>query len=446
MKKILILIVVCCVGFSGSSQDPTAQIDTLLNAYSRLHKFNGSALVSRNGVILVNKGYGYRNATTKALNDSQTIFQIGSVTKQFTTAIILKLQDENKINLQDKISKYFPQYAKGDSITVEQLMLHTSGIFSYTEDSDFMTKEVSNPANKEKMMALFKDKPLKFSPGTDWQYSNSAYVLLGYIIESVTGKPYEQVVRDYIFTPLKMTHSGFDFAQLRSNEKAKGYFLLNDKDSVASPLVDSSVSYAAGAIYSTTGDLHRWHKALQAYVILSRDQQQKAYTPGKNKYGYGWTIDTIEGKRVVAHGGAIHGFTSHFSRIPEDDLCVVLISNSSSSALNDITKRIYAILYKKPYEIPKARIAITLPEEKLREYIGTYEINPGLKLQISVKEGQLIAEPTGQPVAILYAEKEDYFFVTQPEVQLLFKRNDKQEIEAFVLFQGGREVTCKKIN
>src|SRR6187397_28117 len=385
MKKIFFLLSLLWIGYFSFAQQGD-KLDTLMSAYAKLHKFNGSVLVAKNGVVLLNKGYGYRNATDKVANNEQTIFQLGSVTKQFTSAVILKLQEEKKLSVSDKVSNYFPGYPKGDSITIEHLLTHTSGIYNYTNDANFMSNEVTKPANREKIMALFKDKPFDFSPGTSWNYSNSGYSLLGYIIEAVTKKPYEQAVRKYIFTPLGMTHSGFDFTHLKSKEKATGYFKLNDKENVPAPIVDSTVSYSAGAIYSTTSDLYLWHKALEQNKVLSKEQQEKAYTPVKNRYGYGWSIDSVEGKRRVSHGGGIHGFVTNISRVPEDDICIVLLSNTSDAAISAITKSIFAILYGKEYELPKERIAIKLPEEKLKEYEGEYEIREGLHVIISLKD------------------------------------------------------------
>jgi CubicO group peptidase (beta-lactamase class C family) len=445
MKKIFILAIALCIFQVSFSQEISGKLDTLITAYAKLHKFNGSVLVAQHGVILVNKGYGYRNANDKSLNDEQTIFQLGSITKQFTSAIVLKLQEEKKLNVSDKLSKYFPQYPKGDSITIEQLLLHISGIYNYTNDGNFMTNEVTKSASREKMMALFKDKPLDFSPGTQWSYSNSGYSLLGYIIEEVTKGSYYEAVRKYIFTPLQMTHSGFDFTHLKSTEKAIGYFKLDDKESIAAPIVDSSVSFSAGAIYSTTGDLYRWHTSLQHNIILSKAQQEKAYTPFKNKYGYGWVIDSLDRKRRVSHSGGIHGFTTNIARIPEDDVCIVLLSNASDVTLQDITTGIFAILYKKEYELPKERTIIKLPEETLKKYEGEYEINKGLHVIITVKDGELIAAPTGQPTGILHAEKEDFFFLKAPDIQIEFTRNDKKEIDGFILYQGGAKIPCKKI-
>lgn len=445
MKKVLFLLVTLYIVHYSYAQKAAAKIDSILNTYQSLYKFNGSVLVTKGGTVLINKGYGYRNAADKVLNDEQTIFQLGSITKQFTAAIILKLEEEKKLSVKDKLSKYFPTYPKGDSITIENLLVHTSGIYNYTNDNNFMANEVTKPASREKIMALFKDKPLDFSPGTGWNYSNSGYSLLGYIIEIATKKPYEQVVRNYIFQPLQMTNSGFDFTHLKTKQKATGYFILNDKDSVEAAIVDSTVSYSAGAIYSTTSDLYKWHQALENYSILTKAQQEKAYSPVKNKYGYGWGIDSIEGKRKVGHGGGIHGFVTNISRVPEDDICIVLLSNASDNSLQEITNSIFSVLYSKPYELPKKRVTIALSEEKLKEYVGEYQIKPDLQVIISIKDGLLLASPTGQNPDFLYAEKDDFFFVKSEDIQIEFKRNEKKEVDSFILHQNGAKIPCKKI-
>ncbi len=443
MKKLFLLVTVLCLGHLIFGQGD--KLDTLLSTYAKLNKFNGSALVAKNGVILLNKGYGYRDAASKTPNDEQTIFQLGSITKQFTSAVILKLQEEKKLSVSDKLSKYFPGYPKGDSITIRQLLTHTSGVFNYTNDGEFMKNEMTKPATREKMLALFKDKPLDFSPGTKWNYSNSGYLLLGYIIEDLTKKTYQQAVRKYIFTPLQMTHSGFDFTDLKSSKKATGYFNLDEKESTVAPIVDSSVSFSAGAIYSTTGDLYVWHEALQKNMILSKEQQEMAYTPVKNNYGYGWGVDSIDGKRRVSHGGGIPGFVTNISRVPQDDICIILLSNASNPTLQDITGNIYAVLYGKPYEIPKEKTSVTLPLEKLKEYEGEYEINKDLHVIISVKDGELIAAPTGQPTSVLLAEREDFFFLRSPDIQIDFTRDDKKIVNGFILHQNGNNIKCNKI-
>ncbi len=445
MKKILIGIAVLFIQHACSAQNDAAQIDTLLNTYNKLRKFNGSALVAKNGTILLNKGYGYRNAGARVLNDEHSIFQLGSVTKQFTSAVILKLQAENKLSVSDKLSKYFPEYPKGDSITIKELLTHTSGIYNYTNDENFMKNEITKAKTRQQMMALFENKPLDFSPGTSWSYSNSGYSMLGYIIEKVTNISYEQAVRNYIFSPLKMAHSGFDFTNLKSPDKTVGYYVLNAHDTVGAPIVDSTISFSAGAIYSTTGDLYKWSQALQNNTVLSASQQNEAYTPVKNNYGYGWGIDSIDGKRRLSHSGGIPGYITILSRVPADEVTIILLSNASNESVGKISNDIYAILYHKKYELPRERKAVSLDEPTMKQYEGEYEIRPGLTVKINAKDSVLIAIPTGQTPKTLFAEKKDSFFEKEEDVQLEFTRNDANQVDGFVFHQSGKEMKCKKI-
>lgn len=445
MKKNLILIVVLLVQHCCFAQNDADRIDTLLNAYNKLSQFNGSALVAKNGAILLDKGYGYRDAATGVLNDEHSIFQLGSVTKQFTSAVILKLQADHQLSVSDKLSKYFPDYPKGDSITIKELLTHTSGIYNYTNDGDFMKNEITKPKTREQMMALFENKPLDFSPGTSWSYSNSGYSMLGYIIEKVTKTSYEEAVHHYIFSPLKMTHSGFDFTDLKNPDKTIGYFVLNARDTAKAPIVDSSISFSAGAIYSTTGDLYKWSQALENNTILTASEQNEAYTPVKNNYGYGWGIDSIDGKRRLAHSGGIPGYITIILRVPADDVTIILLSNASNQTIGKMSNDIYAILYNKKYDIPTERKAISLDEQTMKQYDGEYEIRPDLMVTIVAKDSVLIATPTGQSAKTLYAEKKDFFFEKEEDIQLNFTRNDKNEIDGFVFHQSGQEIKCKKI-
>lgn len=443
MKKILLLLVAFSTIHFSFAQD-IAKLDELLDAYTRLEKFNGSALVAYKGKIVLQKGYGLRNAADSSKNDANSIFQIGSITKQFTAAVIMNLHEQKMLNIQDKLSKYFPDYPKGDSITIEQLMTHTSGIYSYTNDGEFMSKNIDKPLSRQQMMALFKDKPLDFSPGTQWSYSNSGYVLLGYIIEDVAKTPYEIAVRRYIFRKAKMKQSGFNFTHLQSPNKTIGYFKLRKDGNTPAPIVDSSVSYSAGSIYSTTVDLYNWHLAVQGNKVMSSSSKQRAQTPVKNKYGYGWVIDSVAGKRSVGHSGGIHGFTSNMVSIPDDNTCVILLSNTGSPNLDKMTHSLFAILYELPYELPKERTAIQILEDVLKQYTGTYDLSPELVVNISLEDGKLMGKPEGQEALQLHPEKEDLFFIKEIDAQIRFSRNEKKEVVEMILIQGGREMTGKK--
>ena len=203
------------------------------------------------------------------------------------------------------------------------------------------------------MMSLFENKELGFDPGTKFEYSNSNYILLGYIIEKLTGKKYEQVVRDNILMPAGMVHSGFDYVHLQSTNKATGYYSIHDDDFDLAPVSDSTVTFAAGALYSTAGDMYKWHKALLSYSLLPKEWQEKAFTPFKGNYGYGWMISTHDSKRHIGHTGGVPGFYTYEMRIPEDDVCVLLFQNCQMPAIdnNTICKSIISCMYDANYGV-----------------------------------------------------------------------------------------------
>jgi len=443
MKRLVVSLWAILIAFAALSQTIPEKLDTLLVAYAKHNSFNGSVLVARKGTIYLQKGYGYKNVKANTWNDDHTIFQIGSITKQFTSAIILQLQEKNKLSLQDKLSKYIPDYPRGNEITIENLLTHTSGIYNYTNDRAFMEKETTRPISRDSLIARFKNKPLDFTPGEKFSYSNSGYILLGYIIEKVTGKSYFQAVRAHIFQPLQMEHSGFDFAGLNNPDKATGY--ISPASYLPADIVDSSVSFAAGAIYTTVGDLYKWDRALYTGRIISQASLQKAFTPYKSKYGYGWGIDSADGKKVVEHGGGIPGFVSFIRRVPEEETCIILFSNRSSPALAKIATDINALLNGKEVELPKARKEITLDTAVLRQYLGEYELAPGFIITITLENGKLVSQATGQGKAELLPEKDDFFFLKIVDAQIAFIKGADGKIEKMVLYQNGRQIPGKKI-
>ncbi|HTE12926.1 MAG TPA: serine hydrolase [Chitinophagaceae bacterium] len=445
MKKIYFLLFIVISSLSLGAQRAIQQLDELVAAYAKNEKFNGTVLVAQKGKILLQKGYGYKNAAKKEMNDGNTIFQIGSITKQFTSAVILHLQEKKKLSIHDKLSKYFPALAFADSVTIENLLSHTSGIYNYTNNGDFMKTEAVKPASQEKMLALFKDKPLEFQPGSKYSYSNSGYMLLGYIIEKVTGKPYEQEMHEAIFTPLHMDHSGFNFTSLQSPDKATGYFSLSQTAAVPASIVDSSASFAAGAIYTTVGDLYKWDRSLYTEKIISRASLKNAYTVRKGKYGLGWSIDSAYGQQVYRHGGGIFGFTTFIGRSPEEDICIILFDNKGDGSLEQIAEGMNAILHNKPYDLPKERIAITVDTTILRQYAGEYELAPNFILAVSLENGQLMIQATGQGKSAVYAEKENLFFSKIVDAQIEFTKDADGKTDKLILHQNGRHTPAKKI-
>ncbi|MEO5682084.1 MAG: serine hydrolase [Chitinophagaceae bacterium] len=445
MKKILIGLFTLVATLSLSAQEAVAKLDELVTSYAQNEKFNGTVLVAQKGTILLQKGYGYKNAARKEINDGNTIFQIGSITKQFTAAVVLRLQQEKKLSIRDRLSKYFPTLPFADSVTIEHLLSHTSGIYNYTNNGDFMKTEAVKPASQEKIFSLFKNKPLEFTPGSKFNYSNSGYMLLGYIIEKITGKPYEKVVHEMIFGPLQMNHSGFNFVALSSPDKATGYFALNKTSNTPATVVDSSASFAAGAIYTTVGDLYKWDRALYTEKIISRASLKDAYTARKSKYGFGWGIDSAFGKPVYKHGGGIFGFSTHILRDPEEDICIIIFDNKGDGGLEKITDGINAILHNQPYDIPKEKIAVTIDSVVLQQYAGDYELAPNFILSVTLEAGKLMVQATGQGKSEVYAETENLFFSKVVDAKIEFTKDATGKTDKLILHQNGRNMPAKKI-
>jgi len=425
------------------SQDSTQyKIDELLNAYQQLGKFNGSALVASKGRILLEKGYGFKNFRDKTFNDPNTVFQIASVTKQFTAVMILKLVELRKLELTDKLNKFYPEFPKGDSITIENLLTHTSGIADHFDDGNIIP---SSPVSQEMIQATVKKYGLDFSPGSDWKYSNKGYQLLGFIIQKVTGMTYFEAVRKYIFNPLKMNNSGFDFSDLVSSEKATGYWSFPENAMVKSAdIIDSSASFAAGSVYSTVGDLYKWHQGLQNNKIIPGTLLEKAYTPGKNNYGFGLIIDSLYNKRVISRSGDIFGFKSDIERVPADDVCIVLLTNVEDPNIVFISKKILAVIYHEPYDLPAKNKIIVAPDI-LKQYTGSYEIRPGQVVELTLENGRLMA--TTDQKQELYAQERNDFIADDGthQIEIRFETNPAGQITDLYFNMNGQKITCKKI-
>lgn len=420
-------------------------LDSIVQVYFKQNKFNGSVLVAQKGQVLLQQGYGYKDVARKTKADANSLYQYGSVTKQFTSALIMYLQEKGKLSIRDKLSKYFPDLPFADSVTIYHLLTHTSGIYNYTQNGEFMKNDAVKPATEEKILALFRNHPLEFSPGTKFNYSNSGYMLLGYIIEKASGLPYEKLARQVILQPLGMKTAGFDFAHNTSADRTTGYNMIDGDKADQANIVDSSVSYAAGALYGSVKDLYAWHQALEKGALLSAASWKQVYTPFLSKYGFGWDIDSVYGRPVVQHNGGIFGYTSVIKRFPQDDVVVIALSNNSSPRVGDMADNLAAAVFNQPLHLPKEKIAVKLPEEKLKPLVGEYELMRGFVVAIRLENGVLTAQPTGQKAEELLAENEDNFFIRNEDISLSFEKDNTGAVTGFTLHQGGREMKAKKV-
>lgn len=443
MKKLTSCLFLLLFAIAAGSQTVAQKADELLKAYADQYKFHGAVLIAKGNAILLNKGYGFSNFGEKKENTEASIFQIGSITKQFTAALILKLQEEGKLSVNDKLSKYFPQFPNGDKITIHHLLTHTSGIYNYTNNAQAMQNVGTKPVDQATMFSLFEGKPLDFEPGSKYSYSNSGYVLLGYIIEKVTGKSWEASVRESILAPLKMHNTGFDYAGLKNAAKTTGYFSLSEVGAIPAPIIDSTFSYAAGSVYTTTTDLLKWQRAIAKGTLLKKESWKKAMTPVKEGYGYGLVMDSLYGQKRVHHGGSIYGYMSYAVLFPEQDYTMIVLSNASNN-VGRLTNDLAAILYNKPYTIPVANKEIKLDDAVLQQFVGEYQLAPNFSINFTLKEAYLYGQATGQPPFQLFAKSDKRFFLKAIEAEVEFIKNAEGKVTEMILYQNGREIKGQK--
>ena len=256
IKLIALFVAFQFSSFSTFAQNKAQQIEQLLSKYNEYGQFNGSALVAENGKVIFKKGFGSANMEWNILNQPDTKFRLGSISKQFTALLIVKLAEEGKIKLDVPITTYLPDYPKenGSKITIHHLLTHTSGIPNYTNAPNFLKDKARDPYTPEAFAKTFSSLPLDFAPGEKFNYSNSGYFLLGCIIEKITGKTYEQNLQETIFTPLKMVNTGYDHSEVVLKNRAAGYE-KEGKKIVNASYIDMSMPYAAGSLYSTVEEL-----------------------------------------------------------------------------------------------------------------------------------------------------------------------------------------------
>jgi CubicO group peptidase (beta-lactamase class C family) len=429
---------------SARAQETVSKFDEYLSAAAK-QGFTGSALVAKDGKVIFSKGYGMANDEWDIPNTPQTKFRLGSITKQFTAASILLLQERGKLSVQDPVCKFFDNCPDAwKEITIHHLLTHTSGVPNFTSFPDYM-KTMMIPVTMESLVARFKDKPLDFKPGERMSYSNSGYVVLGHIIEKVAGESYESFLQKNVFGPLKMSNTGYDRHDTILKNRATGYSLRDGKR-VNSVYIDMAIPHAAGALYSTVEDLFAWNEALFSDKLLSAKSREAMMTVDKNNYAYGLFINQQHNRKMISHGGGINGFSTVLARFPEEKITVVILRNADYGDPNPsrVGQDLAAIVFGEKYEIPRERVAIKIDPKILDAYIGQYELAPNFILTMTREGDSLMTQATGQPKFELFPESETKFFLKPIDAQVTFVKDDKGVVTHLILHQGG-DRTAKKI-
>ncbi len=394
-----------------------------MTAQNLVKGFNGTVLVMQKNKLVLRKAYGLADREWNIPNTPETHFEIGSATKQFTAASILQLIEQGKLNLDDKLSKFLPNFPKGDSVTIHMLLNHTSGIASYTSQPQFINlATLSWP--KDSIIAFISSKPYMFSPGTRFQYNNSGYFLLGCLIEKISGLSYNDYLRKNIFDKLGMSQSGLNKVDSILPMRARGYSMIGKKI-VNADAISMAWPFSAGALFSTVDDLYKWDRALYGTTILSEASKQKMFSPGKNNYGFRIIIDSLGDHPRIWHNGSIPGFLSNISRYVNDDVCVIVLANTSVIQNNTlpitdgIAEGLAGILFNMSVETPYEHKEITIDPALLDKFVGKY--NAGLTIEVIKKDNKLYRHRPGSADIELKPESNTkFFYANDSDIQLEF--------------------------
>jgi CubicO group peptidase (beta-lactamase class C family) len=415
-----------------------AEFDRIIPSEFKAGEPGGVALVARKGRVIYKKAFGMANVELGVPMKDEMVFNIGSMTKQFTAVAVLQLTEQGKLSLRDEVTKYLPDYpAGGQQITVENLLTHTAGIPASDPEAMTRLQGEKRLVSLKEIIATFKGRPLDFAPGTKWSYSNNGYMLLGAIIEKVSGVSYPEYLEKNLFKPAGMaeTHFGDDYKLVKNRaasyvySRAESQFLNAANDKV-------ETAYSAGAIQSTAEDLFKWNQAILSNKLIKKESLERAQTEYKlpsgkgTNYGYGWFIGNIQGSPIVEHGGNMGGFMCHAIYLPREDVFVVVLYNfrAANRLPEFLAGDLAALAIDKPFNIRE----VTLDEGLLKTYVGVYE-EEGVERLVTVEGGKLYYQRVGANKLIMRPYAKDKFFFDNVAVVAEFKRDVSNNIVSLSL-------------
>ena len=427
---------------AAPSADYGRNAEGVIKAYVDPDVFSGAVLVAKDGKPIFRKAFGMADREWDVANTPETRFRLGSITKQFTATAILQLAEQGKLSVDDPISKYYPDApAAWAPITLKHLLTHTSGIPSYTAIPGFFAQQARLDKTPDEIIALTRDKPLDFPPGSKYAYDNTGYILLGYVVEKVSGQPYAAYLQDHVFTPLGMKDTGYDVSDTILPRRASGYSVAGGKARNAAFLA-MSLPYAAGSLYSTVDDLLIWDQALHAGKAIKPASVAAMFTDYGFKYGFGQSIRVDnKGRRVWGHNGGINGFSTQLNHLPDDGLTVIVLANIEQAPVGRISQSLIET-YFDPVSTAGAGVKPTSAE--LDRFVGRYELSPVFAIAVSRDGEHLFAQGTNMPKLELFREAGRTYFVTAAPLSLTFPEGD-HATEVRVR-QGASETVAKRVD
>jgi CubicO group peptidase (beta-lactamase class C family) len=410
------------------AQVPAERMQQVVQPYSDAQMFMGNVLVAKEGKAVFSKSYGMADLEWSVPNSPTTRFNIASMTKQFTAASILLLEDHGKLKTDDLVKKYLPDApASWNKITIYHLLTHTSGI-----PDDAAKYE---PGTPDKL--VFNDRPLSFQPGEQWAYTNLGYIVLGYLIERISGHTYEEFVQENIFKPLGMNDSGLMSFVTVIPRRASGYWPgSNGIENADRP--DARIGFSAGSLYSTSEDLLRWEEGLFGGRLLSPESLRKMTTPFKSDYACGLHVNRIDGRLMIEHDGNNIGFNSDMAYYPEERLAVIVLANLNGTVTGKITTALAAVAHGETVPPPSVHKEIPLPKEVLARYAGTYKF-PDYGLEMAPEGNHLLVRFNNGGALPVFPESETKFFSKPWPIEFEFSKSDNGEFPVLIRHQNGKD-------
>jgi CubicO group peptidase (beta-lactamase class C family) len=449
MQAAIILLMVFVTLFvqaqPAKTKAMTSEFDKMLSAQFKPGETGCAAIVAVKGEIIYKKAFGMADLELNVPMQPDMIFRVGSITKQFTAIAILQLMEQGKLSLQDDITRFIPDYpTQAYKITIEHLLTHTSGIKSYTGVPDFQ-KYIKEDLSPAEAIDKFKNLPMEFAPGTKWNYNNSGFFLLGYIIEKASGKTYAEYIEENLFKPAGMTNSLYGNDKIILRNRASGYQPDGDK-TVNAGYLSMLLPYAAGSIMSTVEDLYRWNRALISYKIVKKETLDKAFTEYKlsdgkgTSYGYGWFLRQLQGSPTIEHGGAINGYLCNALYLPGEDIFVAVFSNSTGKSADMVSTKMAALALGKPLNNKE----IPVSEDILKQYAGVYEDDNSNQRFITCDSSKLFSQRGGGQKYRIRPMENDKFFFEESFTTITFKRNESGTVTEAVMDDRGTQTIWKK--
>lgn len=417
--------------------------DAVVRDYVGQDLFSGVVLVAKHGRPVFSKGFGAANREWAVANTVDTRFLIGSITKQFTAAAIMRLVDEHKLALDDAVGKYVQDLpASWQTVTLRQLLQHSSGIPRYTALDAFDDTLIRLKHTPRQIIELVKDQPLEFVPGTQFRYDNTGYVLLGCVIEAASGLSYRDYLEQKLLKPLGLANTGYSDGRQILARAAQGYTDGAGGVRREGP-GDMSNTYAAGAMYASAGDLLAWQQKLTAGQVLGQDSTAAMFTDGGHHYGLGWYVQQRFGHRVLEHGGSLGGFNSMLAYYPDDGLTVIVLGNLGDM---DVVEGIADGLARLALGVAPAHREVEVDPRSLSRIVGRYQLAPDVVLTVSRKGRQMSTRLTGQRELNIYPEGAHRYFLKAVDAQLEFDGADPARAGYVILHQNGQQMKAPRID